>query len=499
MKGSLRAMCVGALAAWLPIACATSSSEPGLVGASPDGGKNDNDGGGGDAPIANGDSGSTVDADLRHGDADAQVACAASANPPASKRGLAWTRKEPMFVSGLVVGLPVPSVAEVNDYFDAFGANAVHTWASGLPASIAGFRAANHAGFRYVSWVQADGTSVTNGQLLGGVGAASAGRIGFQIGDEPVDEASLDVMLQSATTIRAVDPDALLIVNFADRPNTDALLAKAVGHADVDVLSVDQYSYKDNVYSLLSRVRAQGVAAGKPYWRYTDSYTENGDASPAESDMRWDAMVGLIYGFTGLTWFIYQVDAGGTLAPELFAANGSFSASKTSRYAVASTINHEVRNLGRTLTQLTSTDVRYVAGTAFLQPKATVAWSKGAGGQPYLAGLATDNGLHDVHAGFFRDECGESYVMLMNPAHAAAKFPLSGEAATVAKLTFDFAGSTDGSLDETQIETLDPKDGKVKTRALTPAGARNATLEFTLGPGEVVLFKHRNAQAFATQ
>lgn len=502
MKRSLRAMCVGVVGAWLPVACSSSNgSEPantlaatpapadGGAGTSADDGLRE----GGSSTAESG-----LDAsDLSQGDADAQVACAFPTTPVT--RGMAWTRKEPIFVSGLVVGLAPPTAAQVNEYFDVFGANAVHTWASGLPTSIAGFRAANHAAFRYVSWVQADGTSVQGGQLLGGVGAASSGRIGFQIGDEPEDEAALDVMLQSANTIRGVDPDALLIVNFADRDNTDALLTKAAAHADVDVLSVDRYAYKDEQYAVLESVRSHALAAGKPYWRYTDTYTQNGDPSPSEEDMRWDAMVGLVYGFTGLTWFVYQIDPSQDLAPELFTENGSFGATKTSRYPIAAAINQEVRNLGRTLTQLTSTDVRYVAGTQFLQPKGTKPWSKGAGAHPYLSALATDNAFHDVHAGFFRDACGESYVLLLNPSHPAAKFPLSGNAAIVAKLTFDFSTSTDPALDETRIETLDPKDGVVKTLPLTAAGSRTATLDIRLAPGQVALFKHRNARSFTTR
>jgi hypothetical protein len=506
MNRALLVVCASLGAAVVPAACSSegpAATQPGSNrgGAasdarSPDASDLDDGRSTSTDPNANGDASANGDGNANAIDGGG-VRCVPPSVVPLG-RGLAFTRTQPIFVSGLVVGLAPPSVAEVNDYFDAFGANAVHTWASGLPSSIAGFRAANRPDFRYVSWVQADGTSVEGGQLLGGVGAASAGRIGFQIGDEPNDDGELDTMLHSASTIRAADPGALVILNFADRDNAEALLTKATANPDVDVLSIDQYSYKDDVYGLLERVRSHGVAAGKPYWRYADSFAyPSGDVSPTESDMRWDAMVGLLYGFTGLTWFVYQIDPSPDLAPELFVANGSFSAAKTPRFAIASAVNHEVRNLGAALTQLTSTGVRYVAGTSLLQPKDTTPWSKGAGANPYLASIATGGGFHDLHVGFFEDPCHEPYVMLMNPAHTKGKFPLSSEAPVTATLGFDFSASADPTLDETAVEVLDPKTGAITRRALAPKGAHAASLDVTLGPAEAILLKPANGRAFA--
>ncbi len=431
-------------------------------------------------------------------DAKPPIDASTCAWPASVNRGTAWTRTQPMFVSGLTVGMPLPTASQVADYFDAFGANAVHTWATGLPARVDAFRAANHAGFRYVSWVEKDGKSLANGQLLGGIAKNSAGRIGFQIGDEPADDAALDVMLASASAVRAADPDALVIVNFADNPNTDALLGRAAANTDVDVLSIDRYTYKDDAYPALARVRAAGLAAAKPYWRYLDSFAyTSGDTSPSESDMRWDAMVGLLYGFTGYTWFIYQVDAPSDLSPELFSAGGDFASAKTARFTIAANVNGEAVRLGRALTQLVSTDVRYVAGTALLQPKGTTSFSAGAGGHPYLSSVTVSNGFDDAHLGFFRDACGEIYVMLLNPAHTHGRFPLSLERTSTYSLAFDFSKRSDATLDEGALEWMDPSDGQVKTRTLTATGARTAKLDVSLGPGQVFLFKHRNGHAFA--
>jgi len=309
--------------------------------------------------------------------------------------------------------------------------------------------------------------------------------------------------LSAAGTIRAKDSNALLIVNFADRANLDALLTKAGANANVDVFSLDRYDYSTAQYGPLESVRSHALAAKKPYWRYADSFAyANGDEHPSEADMRWDAMVGLVYGFTGFTWFIYQIDSPSDLLPELFDQGGSFAATKSARYAIAAAINTEVKHFGRALSQLTSTGVRYVAGTSLLQPKNTQPWATGAGGHPYLSAITTSGALDDVHVGFFVDDCGESYVMLLNPKHAHAKFPLSSEGPTTATLSFDFSNATDPSLDRAHVSSLDPTDGVVKPLALTPSGANGAngaTLQVTLGAGKAMLFKHTNGRSFVLQ
>ncbi|MBW2523756.1 MAG: hypothetical protein JRI23_06255 [Deltaproteobacteria bacterium] len=43
----------------------------------------------------------------------------------------------------------------------------------------------------------------------------------------------------------------------------------------------------------------------KAQWRYLKSYSGPTNIQwPTENDMRWDAMVGLVHGYTGHTWFL---------------------------------------------------------------------------------------------------------------------------------------------------------------------------------------------------
>jgi len=424
----------------------------------------------------------------------------ACVTPTGLSRGRAWVRQNPPFVAGLVVATGAPTVAAVNDYFDAFHANAVHLWASGLPTEIAGWSAAGHAGFRYVSWVQADGTSTSNGMALGGA-APLPGRIGYQIGDEPQDAATLTTMLASAHTIRTSDPDALTIVNVNDSNNVDTLRPTAINSADVDVLSYDHYTYKRSSYGAISKVRTSALAAGKPYWRYARSYYAQGSTPEStEADLRWDAFVGAVHGFTGFTWFLYQIDpTNPDLAVLLFATKGDFTSAKTAFYSVAANLNVQLIQLGRTLALLQSVDVRYVSAIAILNPGGIVEWGKGAGNDPYLTKLAPAAGtMRDAVVGFFRDDCDEPYVILQNAGHPGAEFPNSSDQPATFHVELDFSTSTDPTIDPSALVSLDLTTGAATILALSGSGGVRS-IDLAIPAGGIVVWKYKNARAMARQ
>jgi hypothetical protein len=402
-----------------------------------------------------------------------------------------------MMVSGLAVVMGSPPSPAVNDYFDVFHANAVHLWQTGLPTEVAGWSAPNHAGFRYVAWVDADGKSSANGLLLGGA-APLPGRIGYQIGDEPLDGPSLDKIAAGAAAVKAADPAGLRIINLNDSSQADALRMQAVQLADFDVLSYDHYSWGTKACNGLMKVRTAAQAAGKPYWRYMKSFHYKTDpAAGAESDLRWDALVGAVYGFTGYSWFVYSVPADSNdLAPLLFGVGGDFAATKTAQYSTAATLNIQLAHLGRALTRLRSVDVRYVAAVPILKPSGVEAWAIGAGKDPYLSAVSTSDS-RDLLVGHFRDDCDEPYVMVQNQAHAGGDFPNNGTGAATVTLKFDFSASTDASLDTTSISAFDATSGAVVPRALTATGAKTAQIAVTLAPGDVVFFKYANARGFS--
>jgi len=425
---------------------------------------------------------------------------APDAIPPPLSRGMKWVRQNPMFISGLTVTMGAPTAAAVSDYFSVFKATAVHLWQKGLPTAMDGWRLHGGATTRWVSWLKDDGTSIDGNKVIGGYPAGVPGRIGYQIGDEPPDMAHLKQIEVGVNAARGVDPDALVYVNFSYKANDIQQQLTYYAQMDADVVSYDSYTQGNKAYYRLDMFRQAGLKQGRPYWRYINAYFDKppGGKTITESDMRWDAFSGLVYGYTGHTWFLYQIYNNNQLSPAFFDAGDSFAAAKTFRYALAAQINQELLNLGRCITQLTSTDVRYTPSVPLLTPQGTKPWQVGAGGDPYLVGLAPAPGqlLLDILVGFFVDDKGERYVMVQNVRHESGSWPIDNDNNGTFRLTFDF-GKAPSGLDQTQVLGLDRVTGKVQALALTPLSGGKAQLDVTLAAGNPVLFKYATGVPFA--
>lgn len=417
--------------------------------------------------------------------------------PSGLSRGRAWTRANPPFVSALSVVMGTPSRAAVEDYFGAFHATAAHLWTNGLPDEAKGWAASGAQPLRFVSWVQPDGTSSADGAVLGGA-AGLPGRIGYQVGDEPMDLAELRAMGRGAAVVRAADPEALVVLNLAPGiGGADAILAEAAGMEEVDVLSMDFYSYGDDAYAMAAKVRQAALAGGKAYWRYLDGFRYASEGDPAtESDLRWDAHLGATLGYTGHTWFLYQIEpTNPDLRPLFFEAMGDYGSPRAPPFAWAARVNLELANLGRTLSLLRSVDARYAAAGGTPGPAGVAAWAAGAGGEPFLQTVAPVGApARDALVGLFRDDCDEPYVMVQNAAHAAGAPPNDGGGSATFRLGFDFSSSGAEDLDRTAVLVLDPATGAIEERPLDAAA-----LELTLPAGGAALFKYKDGRGFARQ
>jgi len=209
-------------------------------------------------------------------------------------------------------------------------------------------------------------------------------------------------------------------------------------------------------------------------------------------------MAGLLYGFTGHTWFIYTINANDQINPSLYEYETSFDAPKTPLWAAAAQVNLELRNLGRCLTQLISTDVRYLPSIALARPRDTTPWEPGAGGDPYLAALrpAYDVGYLDISIGHFEDDWQDIYFMVQNVSHDSGDFPVNlGDTDTI-YMEFDFSAAP-GHVRRDHLQHLDPLTGQVGDLALPDLGAGRASLEVTLQPGGVALLKYDTTRPFA--
>lgn len=433
--------------------------------------------------------------------------------PPAPSsdlpRGLAWVRNNPMFISGLAVSVPTPQDAHIHEYFDNFHANAVHLWANGLPNQLDDWESAGRSDFRWLSWVQNDGTTIDGGELIGGTPANSPGRIGYQIGDEPGLHGDGMVELRQVeeglNAVRSVDPSALLLVNFSWwAEELDEMIEYYGGHMDGDIISYDLYSLRQSTYKRLEYFRKAGLRWNMPYWRYIFSYQDLGATNwPSESDLRWDAFLGLVYGYTGHTWFVYQANAPHIVESAFYQGQGGLDVEKSLRWQIAAGLNQTMRHLGRAITQLTSTEVCYIAGQpllGLLQPEGTRDWYPGAGGDPYITGFtASRSGVLDVQdllVGFFVDDEDEQYVMIQNPNHAGGEYQVANDDEATFEIEFDFTAAAD-AVSRERVLVLSGTTGQVMTHALISTGLHQARAEITLPPGDVWLFKYDTGVPFA--
>jgi len=418
--------------------------------------------------------------------------------------GLRWVRSNPMFISGLVVSMQAPGSTVVDDYFDDFGATALHTWSQGLPNRVQGWRASGRSDFSFVSWVREDGSSMDGGAVIGGVAPGQPDRIGYQVGDEPRNMTEVLEIEQGVAAVRAADPDALIIVNFGNpEQGTDLLdmLDYSAGTIGIDVISYDWYGYHySTTYERLAIHRQVALDYGIPYWRYLSSFEEIGESNwPEESDMRWNAMSGVVYGYTGHTWFVYQsASPPHQVVSALFDQPGTWSSPANQRFAIASQLNEELGVLGEVLPWLTSTDVRYTPGVAMYAPAGTSPWTAGAGGDPYLVSVQPVNlstwEVQDVLIGFFVDDDGSRYLALQNPTHAASDWPLMVSSSCDFELRFDFA-SAPPTVDPTQLLVLDHQQDLVRSEVLLPVG-NEQVLNVSIDAGDLLFFKYADGAGF---
>jgi len=443
--------------------------------------------------------------------------------------GLAWVRTHPMMIGSLSASMGTPPPSVVAKYFDDFRANTAMLWQDG-PAEVDGWQQSSVTR-PYISWLRADGTSAvwngfafeSTGEVLGGLSPGRSGRVGYQVGDEPGSVTALGQIQAGIDAVRAADPGALVFTNLSVYVAEPSLiLDRWVSDVDADLLMSTDYFYDDLHYSALEQYRAAALAKGVPYWQYLNAYIgaeTGGSRLHTLSDLRWQAMVGLLYGYTGHAWFFYQA-AGGDEHPTATAAGGSalfsgvgdWNAPTTDAWVDVGRVNAELANLGPTMTQLTSTDVRFIVADHpdAVVPLATRPWRRGAGGDPYLTSIrpAPGEGPMDIPVGFFRDAVGERYVMVQSGRHThslgASEAPLpSADSDGRVRLEFDFSGAP-STVDRSRVEFLDPIDGKVKALRLEPIApvgdepgnpeARFA--EPVLRPGAVFLFKYADTIPF---
>ena len=425
-----------------------------------------------------------------------------------------------MPISGLVPTVPNPPTSVVDRYVEQFGANVVHLWMEG--PGLAESWLQHRRGMGFMTWLSSDGTSlvwdgshfVDTGKLMGGLAASTPGRIGFQVGDEPSTAAVMSQIGTGIDRIRAKDPNALLFTNLTYwLPNFHEMVQQYVSSVDADVVVTGEYNFEKSHYTVLETFRDAGLAKGVPYWQYLNAYVgqeTDCQVTHTRSDLLWQAMAGLTYGYTGHFWFIYQAAAvghesatnwGGSI---LLQPTGTWNATPTSYHGVVGDINERLANLGKAVTRLTSTDVRFIRANHPLseQPIDTQTWTPGAGGFPYLIGVAPAPGQAplEILLGFFVDEYGERYVVVQNARHTHStlrpnpSLPGSDSVGTI-RLTFDFSGAP-GGLPTNRLRVLRSADGVRGDLPLVDLGGSLRRANIVLEAGDAVMLKYATGRDF---
>jgi len=260
-----------------------------------------------------------------------------------------------------------------------------------------------------------------------------------------------------------------------------------------DVVSYDIYTRANHHYEKLAYFRDAGLRCNMPYWRYIKAYVGVDDDLQTESDMRWAAFIGLTYGYTGHSWFLYFVRGGDAegIPSTFFTRTEDWDSPTTERYDWARSLNQEMAVYGRTLTQLLSTDIGWATDTPVgsTHPPAGAPLFR-ADMDPYLSSVDLEGRFVDALFGFFVDRRGDRYVIVQNPNHSNGSFPTENDEALRATLRFDFAGA--GGVDSSRLLVLDGRSGAVGTRALV-----DGALPIELAAGDILFFKYDTGRTFA--
>ncbi|MCC6487118.1 MAG: beta-galactosidase [Candidatus Hydrogenedentes bacterium] len=193
---------------------------------------------------------------------------------------------------------------------------------------------------------------------------------GYLLRDEP-NAADFPALRTMVDKVRAERPGRLayinLFPNYASEkqlgtPTYEEHVRRFVDEVDVDVLSMDHYPIfkpekdgRDGYCETLSVMREHSLRKGLPFWNFFNTMPYGPHTDPTESQLRWQIYTSLAYGAKGVLYFCYWTPQGGEFPKggAIITAEGR----PTRHYEQAKRINREIKNLGPTLMQLTSTAV----------------------------------------------------------------------------------------------------------------------------------------------
>lgn len=253
---------------------------------------------------------------------------------------------------------------------------------------------------------------------------------GYGLRDEP-NASEFPKMRELVDEVRAARPGKLGYINLfpsyaspwgqLGTETYEEYVQRFVDEVDPDVLCMDHYPIfkpdrdgRDGYCADLDVMRRHALRKGIPFWNFFNSMPYGPHTDPTESQMRWQIYASLTYGAKGVLYFCYYTPAGGE-----FPKGGALITRddrRTSKWYAARRLNEQVKNLGPTLMQLTSTGVYRV--TPECDPEQVLQ------GTPIrsLGRDAVDPPL-DYLVGVFNHSDGRRAVLLMNYHFAYSAWP----------------------------------------------------------------------------
>jgi hypothetical protein len=235
--------------------------------------------------------------------------------------------------------------------------------------------------------------------------------------------------------------------------NYDQYLEQFISIVKPQVLSFDNYALVEGnpdrfkmYFANFETFREKGLKYKIPTCFVLIS---QGDLRPTGEDMLWQVNMALVYGFKGISYYTYWVWGEKPLAITYL------DAVPTDKYYQVKRINHQVKMLGPTLMQLTSTGVYHSSevpdGCKPLNPKLPV----------------SINSNRPIVLGMFKHKDGSTYAMVVNRDYAES-----------ANVTIAFQPSIKSLMEVSK-----------HTGMLMPIELKQRIVSFVLQPGECKLMK----------
>ena len=242
--------------------------------------------------------------------------------------------------------------------------------------------------------------------------------VGWITHDEPGPPSDVIRSITETNELMRKHPSKRAFFNFLPphaqpEPGTKKVVEIALKNG-LPIISYDNYNMIDDGttrerqhFRNLELFRSLSLEHDAPLWAFALTIKHAYYRRPSESDIRWKQFTNLAYGAKGLWYFTYwgptnwdRWDNKAIIDPK--------DGSKTEIYDYVSKINYAVLGAEETLLNMTSVDVVHTSPTVECRP------------------FTGDRWISDIRAkkamiGYFRDEKGSDYALVVNCLHGPGK------------------------------------------------------------------------------